>query len=142
MSYYGRGTEQEILQDLYNKINAITGIKFVDFQRIATSGVDPDRYPGCFINSVRTDKQQLLKDIVRNTLAVAIVGWIWATEAQDLITELNLFINSIKTAVMLDPTRGSKALSTIIRSETHDGGSRHPQAQFVMILDIVYYGYD
>jgi len=137
--YYGKGTEVEILQNLYDQIHAISGVKFVDFQRIASSGIDPTRYPGGYINSVRTDKQGLLKDIVRNTFAVAIVGWVWATESQDLITQLNLFINSVKTAIMADTTRGSKALSTAIRSITTDGGSRHPQGQFVFILDITYY---
>ena len=135
---YERSTETEILQGLYDRIDAIPGIAFVDFQRIAASGIDPTRYPGIFINSVRTDKTGLLKDIVRNSFAVAIVGFVWATETQDLITQLNLFIDSIKTAIMAD-SYGGEAWSTAIRSITTDGGSRHPQGQFVMILDVLYF---
>jgi hypothetical protein len=139
MPYYGKGTELEVLTDLHTQLSAVTGVKFVDFQRIASSGIDPTRYPGCFINSVRTDKQRLLKDIVRNVFAVAIVGWEWADQNENLITVLNTFIDAVKVKVMTDTTRGSKALSTEIRSITTDGGSRHPQAQFVIILDIIYF---
>lgn len=142
MSYYGVGTEEAILNDLYVQISSITGINFVDYQRIQASGISPDMYPGCFINAVRTDKKRLLKDIVRNNLAVALVGWVWATDDEDLLTKLNTFINSVRAKVIADPYRNSNALNTAIRSITTDGGSRHPQGQFVTILEIVYFGAD
>lgn len=139
MSYYGKGTEIEILTNLYNQLSAITGIQFVDFQRIQASGIDPTKYPGCFINSVRTDKQRLLKDIVRNSYAVGVVGWEWAEEAENLMTVLSTFIDAVKLKIMTDPTRGSKAYSTDIRSIVTDSGSRHPQGMFIMMLDILYF---
>jgi len=139
MAYFGKGTEEAILAYLGVVMNQITGIKFVDYQRVYDSAIGPDRYPGVFINHVRVDKTYHLKNIVKNEFTVAIVGWVWASDAESLGTKLNAFIDSVATKVRTDPTCGNKAYGMEIRSVTTDGGNKHPQGQFVMILDIVFY---
>lgn len=139
MSYYGKGTIEGILAYLGTVVGQIAGVGFTDYQRTYDDSIDASRYPGAYINHVRTDNVYVAKDIVRNRATVAIVGWVWAADGQQLGTLLNSFIDSVATAVRSDPTCGSKAYSTEIRSVTTDGGNRHPQGQFVMMLDIIFY---
>ena len=134
MAYYGFGTKENILSNLESELNEISGINFVDYQRIKYSGVNPEDYPGCFINDVRVDKEWLLKDIVRNTFSVGIAGWIWAEEHENLSTKLNAFVETVKDKVREDPTRSRNAYDTKITMIETDGGSRHPQGLFIMIL--------
>lgn len=139
MSYYGRGTKELILTDLHTQISAISGIKFVDWQRVYDSSVTPERHPGCFINDVRTDKQMICSNIVRNIFTVGIVGWVWAGSNENLGTVMNTFLSSIETAIMTDQTRNSQAYSTSIEIIETDSGSSHPQGQFIMMLKILYF---
>jgi len=139
MAYYGLGTKEEILANLKTVLDTISGIKFVDYQRVQYSGGSADKYPGIFINDAATDKERLLKDLVRNIFGVQLVCWIWATAGEDLITKQNAFIETVKDKVMADPTRGLKAYDTIIENITTDAGSRHPQAQAIINMAIIFY---
>ena len=67
--YRGLGTKEAILTSLDTAISAISGIAYVDWQRSDPLGIDPDRYPGVFINDLRTDRIQLLGDIWKNNYA-------------------------------------------------------------------------
>lgn len=137
--YYGLGTKEEILSNLGTVLNTVTGIKFVDYQRVRASGASIDKYPGTYINDVTVDKERLLKDLVKNTFGVALVCWVWAATDEDLATVLNAFMELVKSKIMADPTRGSKAYDTAIESVGTDGGSRHPQGQAIVSLAIVFY---
>jgi hypothetical protein len=139
MSYYGFGTKELILTSLYNAAMAIPSIGFVDWQRIYDSSIGPERYPGIYVNDLREDRTQILKDIARVDFSVAIVGWVWALDNENLGTKLNTFITATKTAFRTDPTRGSQAYDTAIESITTDGGNRHPQGMFVMSLRIPFF---
>jgi hypothetical protein len=139
--YYGKGTEEGVLANLYSALwpTGVAGIKFVDWQRIYDSGITPDRYPGVFINHIRTDKKRLLKNVVKNTMANALVCWVWAADNENLGTKLNAFITAVRNAVAADPTRGNNAYNTVIQSVTTDGGSRHPQGMGIISLVITYF---
>jgi hypothetical protein len=139
MSYYGLGTEEAILLSLYTAASGITGIKFVDYQRIQASGVNPELYPGVFINSLRTDKKKLLKNVFKNTFGVALVCWVWATAEGTLGTQMNAFFELVKTALLADTNRNSNAYETLIQSVATDGGSRYPQGMAVVSLTITYF---
>ena len=137
--YYGKGTEEGILTNLYTVINVISGIGFVDWQRIEDTGIDSTKYPGVFINSVRTDKERKLQDIVKNKLSIALVCWVWAATGENLGSKIHTFANVVRDAVAADPTRNNNARNTVIESITTDGGSRFPQGMFIMPLLITYY---
>ena len=139
MSYFGTGTKEEILANLDTVINTVTGIVFVDYQRIRASGASRDKYPGVYINDAATDKERLLKDLVRNMFGVQLILWVWAAANEDLITKQNAFIDDVKNKVMADLTRGSKAYDTIIESISTDAGSRHPQGMAIINLAIPFY---
>jgi len=142
MAYYGLGTKEEILKNIDTQLNTITGIKFVDYQRVLASDIGPEKYPGSFINDVSTDKEKLLKDLSRNFFGCSLVCWVWATTEEDLATKLNAFLVTVKGKIMADPTRGSKAYDTIIENISTDGGSRWPQGMAVMNTLIVFYSTD
>ena len=137
--YRGLGTKEEVLKSLDVAISAITGIKYVDWQRSDPTGIDPDRYPGVFINDLRTDRVQLLGDIWKNNYVVALVGFVYVDEGQNLGTELNTFITAVKTAVLTDISRNSNAYDTDIEVIVTDAGSKHPQGEFIMTLAILFY---
>ncbi len=139
MSYYGLGTKEEILADLETKLSAISGIKFVDYQRVLFAGADIDKYPGIYINDIREDKEYLLSDIVRNTFSIALVGWVLASAREDLATKMNSFIEDVKDAIRTDPTRNSKAYDTKITSIQTDGGTRHPQGMFIIAIQVIFF---
>lgn len=138
-AFYGVGTEEGVLASLKTALDAVAGIKFVDYQRIQASGVNPEMYPGAYINSLRTDKKKLLKDLFKNTYGVAIVGWVWATAEGTLGTQMNAFFELVKNAVLVDTTRGSNAYDTVLQSISTDGGSRYPQGMGVFQLTITYF---
>lgn len=139
MGYFGIGTKEEILANLDTVLNTVSGIKFVDYQRIRASGASVDKYPGVFINDAATDKERLLKDLIRNMFGVQLILWVWAKADEDLITKQNAFIEEVKNKVMADPTRENKAYDTIIESISTDSGSRHPQGMAVINLAIPFY---
>jgi len=140
--YYGLGTAEEILANLYSVLTGITGtwkLEFCDYQRVEASGVNPEDYPGVYINNLRIDKERLLKNLVRNVFTVVLVGWMWASEDGKLATEMNDFIEKVKDTVMLDPYRNSKAYDTQIKIIATDAGSRYPQGQFLLTMEITFY---
>jgi len=137
--YRGLGSKEGVLTSLDTAISAITGIKYVDWQRSDPTGIDPDRYPGVFINDLRTDRVQLLGDIWKNNYTVALVGFVWGGEGENLGTELNTFITAVKTAVLDDISRNSNAYDTDIEVIVTDAGSKHPQGEFIMTLAILFY---
>ena len=137
--YRGLGSKEGVLTSLDTAISAITGIKYVDWQRSDPTGIDPDRYPGVFINDLRTDRVQLLGDIWKNNYTVALVGFVWGGEDENLGTRLNTFITAVKTAVLEDISRNSNAYDTDIEVIVTDAGSKHPQGEFIMTLAILFY---
>jgi len=137
--YYGIGSREAILADLETQLLKIVGIKFVDYQRIEASGIDPDKYPGCFINDVSTDKERLLKDLVKNAFGVSLILWVWAKENENLATKMNIFIDEVKDKIAADPTRGNQAYDSIIESVNTDGGARFPQGLCIINLVIIFY---
>ncbi|TET09093.1 hypothetical protein E3J84_05505 [Candidatus Aerophobetes bacterium] len=137
--YRGLGTKEEILKSLDTAISAVSGIAYVDWQRSDPTGIDPDRYPGVFINDLRIDRVQLLGDIWKNTYTVALVGFVWAEDDENLGTILNTFITAVKTAVLGDISRNNNAYDTDIEIIATDAGSKHPQGEFIMSLLILFY---
>jgi len=139
--YYGKGSKEEIMNYIGTVLNTIITpkIKFVEYQKIYDSGMTKNRCPGCNVNDVRIDKTKILKDIVRNTFQVGIVGYVYAGSGEVLSTVLNTFMEAVKDKVVLDPTCGNEAYdSRTILIET-DAGSRHPQGMFVQMLEIIYF---
>jgi len=140
--YYGPGTKEEILKDIDTQLNTIEGIKFIDYQRVLSSGIGPEKYPGAFINDVSTDKERLLKDLSRNIFGCSLVCWVMAAKDEDLATKMNAFVVIVKGKIMKDPTRGKKAYDTVIESISTDGGSRWPQGMTILNTAIVFYSED
>lgn len=137
--YYGKGTKENILANLGTVLNTISGINFVDYQRMYNSGITKEKYPGVFINDVRTDKDRILKDVVKNMFTVGFVGFVWVDEGEDLSTAMNAFMESVKDKVMLDNTRDSNAYDTRIIVIETDAGSRFPQGVFLLLLEILFF---
>ena len=69
---YKRGTKEAILLNIETAINAVSGISFVDWQRVYDQSITKDRYPFMFINDVRTDKTKMLSDITKNQFIVGL----------------------------------------------------------------------
>jgi len=139
MGYYGLGSKEGILADLKTQLDTISGIKFVDYQRIRASGIGPDKYPGIFVNDASTEQERMLKDLVRNVFGVQLVCWCWATGENTLGTQMNAFSVTIKGKIMADPYRNSNAYDTIIENISTDSGSRNPQGMIVINLAIPFY---
>jgi len=139
MAYYGLGTKEEILANLETVLLTVSGIKFVDYQRVESSGASAEKYPGLYINDVSTDKERLLKDLVKNAFGVQLVCWVWAKKNEELATVLNAFMRGVKGKIMIDSTRGSKAYDTVIENISTDAGSRHPQGLAVVNMLIPFY---
>lgn len=139
MAYYGTGTKEGILQDIYDNLDGITGIKFVDWQRVYDSSITPDKYPGCFINEIRTDKTKVLKDIVKNIFSIGLACWVYAHSGENLGSKMNTFLSDIKTAIQADSTRDSNAYDTTIDIVQTDAGSRFPQGLFLITMTVIYF---
>lgn len=141
MSYFGRGDKALIMKNIHDIIEAIPNLaNKVDYQRdYAATTITPEKYPGCFVNDIVEDKEQVLGDIFRNTLSVGIVGWLRVEDGENLWAKQNTMAKSILDALMVDVTRGSQAYSTTPTRLTTDFGSRHPIGLFVIVLTIVFY---
>lgn len=139
MSYYGKGTKENIMNYLGTTLNTITGIKFVEYQKGYDSGLTVNRCPGCYVNDVRVDKIRILKDVVKNTFQVGILGFVWAQNDENLSTILNAFMEQVKDKVVTDPTCNNNAYDSRTLIIETDAGSRHPQGMFVMMLEIIYF---
>ena len=137
--YYGLGSTEAILDDLYAQIDAIPSVKTVDWQRAKDMGADREKYPGVYINYRDIEKTKLLKDLFKNIFTVILVGWEYVAEDGDLGTAMNTLISNLETAVLADPYRDSNAYDTEIRFIATDAGSRHPQGQLIMDLMIIFY---
>ncbi len=70
---------------------------------------------------------------------VGLVAFVYVLEDGDLSTALNAFVRSIKTVVVADKTRGSKAYTTQITTISTDAGTHHPQGVAVIMLNIIFY---
>lgn len=139
MAYYGLGKKEDIFVNLEVEIRKVTGIKTVEWQRTDRKGVSQHRYPGIFVNDLRVDRKQMLKNIWQNTHTIMLVGFVWATQSENLGTKMNTFIVNVKQKVLVDPSRNNNAYDTNIETIATDGGSFHPQGQFIMSLIVTYY---
>lgn len=144
--YYGKGTKDTILANIVALINAIASpdVVFVDYQRQYDSGVGPEKTPGAFVNDVTENKQQILKDIVKNNFTVGIVGWVRGeTDAmgnmENIWSKLDDFVQAILTTLRSDPGLSSQCYKTEITRVETDSGSRFPKGVFVIIVSIVYF---
>ena len=142
MTLYAKGSKEGVLTNLYTVINAIEGLKFVDWQRAYNSSINKSRCPGAYINDVRTDKKILLKDITRNDFQVGIVGFVHVDASVDLGTALNTHIINLKTAIMADRQRNDNAYTTNIEIVETDGGNLNPQGVVVIMIKIIYFSTD
>jgi len=139
MSIYVKTTKEAIMTALGVKFNAISGIKFVDYQRVYDQGIDKARSPGVFLNDVRIDKEKLLSDITKNEFTIGVVGFVWAEEDENLATILNAFLETCKDAVVSDRRLVGTVYTTNIDVIETDGGNRHPQGVFVMMLLVTFF---
>jgi hypothetical protein len=139
---FKKSSKETIIQAIGTLVKAITDIEYVDFQRQYDQSVTRDKCPGCFVNDVRIDKVHMLTDIIRNSFMIGIVGFEYAEEDEDLGTLMNAFIEQIKGAVTADRTLGGEAYSLKVDLIETDGGNRHPQCVFVIILTVVFYSSD
>lgn len=139
MATYGKGTKEEIMNHLGTAMLAISGIKFVEYQKVYDSDMKANRCPGCYVNDVRIDKLKILDDVVKNIFQAAIVGFVYARSGEVLSTILNTFMEQVKDAIILDRSRDGKAYDTNILIVETDAGSRYPQGMFVCMLEIVFY---
>ena len=138
-SYFGQGTKYSIMLNLETVVGDIANIAYVDFQRIYDTGVGPEKFPGCFINDIIERKETILANITKNTFHVGVVFWVRAEDDENLWEKLDAFGQSIITAIMSDPTRGSNAYSSRVTQIETDKGSRHPVAVGVIVLEIIYF---
>jgi len=134
-----KSSKETIIQKVGTAISGITGIAYYDFQRRYDQSINKAKCPGCFINDVRIDKVQMLTDIVRNTFMIGIVGFEYAEENEKLGTIMNTFIEQIKTAITVDRTLDGEAYSLTIDVIETDGGNRHPQCVFAIMITVVFY---
>lgn len=139
MATYGKGMKEEIMNHLGAAMLAIPGIKFVEYQKVYDSDMKANRCPGVYINDVRIDKEKILDDVVKNTFTAAIVGFVYARSGEVLSTILNIFMEQVKDAVILDRSRGGKAYDTKILIVETDAGSRYPQGMFVVMNEIIFF---
>ena len=136
---YKKSSKELIITNLAVAINAISGIKYVDYQRIYDQSVTADKCPGVFINDIRIDKEKILKDITKNTWLVGLVGFVWAEDAENVGTVMNVFMEKVKDATITDRSRDGNAYTTDITTIETDGGNRHPQGVFVVACEIIFF---
>jgi len=141
MALYKVTTKEAVMLNLETALNTVTGIQFVDWQRIYNQAIDKDKYPGCYLNDIRVDKTKMLSDITKNNWSIGIIGWIWADEtlSENVGTKLNTFYELIKDAIVLDRSRNSNVYTTNIDAIMVDPGSHFPQGMFSMLLTIIFY---
>lgn len=144
--YYGKGTKSAIMAKIASLIDAISvpDVVFVDYQRQYNSGVGPEKTPGAFVNDVTENKQQILKDIVKNNFTVGIVGWVRGETSLDgtmenIWAKIDAFALAVNTAIRSDPGLNSQAYKAEITRVETDSGSRFPKGVFVIIVSIVYF---
>lgn len=139
MTTYVKTTKEAVMTALGAKFSAISGIAFVDYQRVYDQGIDKARCPGVYLNDVRIDKEKLLSDITKNEFTIGVVGFVWAEDDENLATILNTFLESCKDAVISDRSLGGIVYTTNIDVIETDGGNRHPQGMFVMMLLVTFF---
>ena len=71
-TYYGKGSKDLIMSKIASLILAINGVKYVDYQRSYDSSISPEKFPGAFVNDVTENKQQILKDVVKNNFTIGV----------------------------------------------------------------------
>ncbi len=137
--YYGIGIKENIFEDLETQLRTISGISHVEWQRSDRRGVAQHLYPGVFINDLRVDRTQVLKNVWKNVHTIMLVGFVWANEDENLGTMLNSWIVQMKQKTLADPSRDSNAYDTDVETIVTDGGSYHPQGQCIMSVMVTYY---
>lgn len=140
---YKRGTKEAILLNLETAVNGVSGVSFVDWQRVYDQNLQKDRYPFVFINDVRVDKTKMLKDITKNNFMVGLVAGVWGEETDGVMenmgTKMNTFMEALKDAVIADRSRNGEAYTTNMDVVETDAGNRYPQAIFVIMLTIIFF---
>lgn len=144
-TYFGLGDKSLIMKFFYDTVVAIPGVVAagVDYQRSYSASATPEKTPGAFINDVIETKQQILANVVKNTLTVGVVAWTRAGDVggakENLWAKMNTYANAIKSAIRKDPTLGQQAYKTEITRVETDSGSRYPVGVFIMIFTVVYF---
>ena len=142
-TYYGKGSKDLIMSKIASLILAINGVKYVDYQRSYDSSISPEKFPGAFVNDVTENKQQILKDVVKNNFTIGVVGWVRATTVSGSMestwTKLDTFIRAVEAAIRADPGLNSQVYKTEITRVETDSGTRYPVGLFVMIISVVYF---
>ena len=138
--FYGKGTKSTIMANLAALIKpGIAGVVFVDYQRDYDTGIGPEKVPGAFVNDIDEAKEQILKDVVKNTLQVGITCWTRAAEGENLWAKLNTFVQAIVTAIRSDPSLTNQAYTATVSRIGTDSGSRHPIGVAVIIVQVIYF---
>lgn len=138
MAYYGTGSKVTIMTAVEAAVKS-AGMVYTDMQRSYNTSITPDKFPGAFINDIREDKEQVLKDLVRNTLAIGVVGWVRVATGANLWTALNAMVEAVKTKLRADPQLGSQCYDLVLTRVETDAGSRYPVGVFVLVLNCIYY---
>jgi len=137
--YCGFGEKKKIVKAVATAIEGISGVVFVDYQRAYDTGIGPEKMPGGFVNDIRNDREQILVDIVKNTLSIGVVLWTRAAEGEILWDKIDTLVNAATAAIRADPSLGSQTYDVEISRVESDNGSRHPVGVTVLILTAVYY---
>ena len=137
-----KSSKEIIITKIGAGVAGIDEIAYSDYQRQYDQSINKSKCPGCFVNDVRVDKQTMLTDITRNTFMVGIVGFEWAEDDENLGTIMNAFIEQIKAVLVADRTLDGEAYTLTIDLIETDGGNRHPQCVFVMMLTVIFYSDD
>lgn len=138
-TYFGWGNKASIMAFFYNAIHSLLPTPYVDYQRSYSSSSGPAKEPGAFINDILETKQQVLKDVVKNTLTVGVVGWVRATGGENLWDKINTFAKAIEYAIRCDPSLGNQALETVVTRVETDSGSRYPVGVFIIVFTVIYF---
>ena len=138
-TYFGLGDKNLIMKFFYDSIVAIPGVPTgaVDYQRSYSSAAGPGKEPGAFVNDIIETKEQVLADVVKNTLSVGVVGWVRAGVVggvnENLWSKLNTFVNAIKVKIRTDPTLGlprGRQCSPCHRSRSRRRSRSHHQSRY------------
>jgi hypothetical protein len=138
-TYFGWGDKAAIMAYFYNAILGLTPTPYVDYQRSYSSSSGPGKEPGAFINDILETKQQILVDVVKNNLTVGVVGWVRASNNENLWDKINTFAKAIQVAIRNDPSLGNQALETVVTRVETDSGSRYPVGVFIIVFTVTYF---
>lgn len=143
-NYYGLGAKATIILNVSALIKpGITGVVFVDYQRVYDSSIGPEKMPGAFVNDVVEEKEKILSNVFKNKLQIGVVGWTRAETVdgvdENLWAKMNTFAQAIISKIDADPSIGNQCLSATCSRITTDSGARFPVGIFVIIIEVVYF---